>query len=308
MASEFLRELHAGFAVAESALNDFVNRSTGSRPVNRERIMQGYDNEVYRVRLGSGVDIYVRIRIAGAADFTGELQAMDLAREVGVPVPAVLAVGTVETGRPAMIVAAARGRPLSDVAERRPALESLGRTLHLLHSVPMPGYWRPDADNHWQHDAAEQHRAFVADRADERDCLMQAGIPAGEIDRMIAAISAPPPPGGPVLLHCDPSPDHIYVDSAGEVVDLIDWGMWCGGSPIGDLAYVARTYGRDELDAVLAGHGDTLADPAFRRQLWSSVIGLGIGHVAHHVRIGDTAGAQRNARGLTEALSELIHR
>lgn len=301
----FLHELHARFAVDESALDEFVRRAMGSPAVAVHRIVGGYDNEVYRVEFDAGTHVYVRIRQADDDDFDDEVRAMELARSADVPVPAVLTVGTVDPGRPAMIVAPARGRPLTEIPDRRHAMESLGRLLRRLHDISMPGYWRPNHNNQWVGDPLVARRGFVADRAGERDYLLRAGFSHDEIDRMIAAISVPPPSGGPVLVHGDPTAEHVYVDEAGDVVDLIDWGMWCGGWPVDDLAYAIRVYPRAEVDALLAGHGDTLADPMFRQLIWRTAIGQGIGHLAHHLRIGDTAGAERNARGLVEALTEL---
>ncbi|HVX43525.1 MAG TPA: aminoglycoside phosphotransferase family protein [Mycobacteriales bacterium] len=305
---EFLPEWHSRFAVTPSALQNFLRATLDSDAAAGDRIVGGYDNEVYRVVLEAGRPAYVRIRRPDDGDFTDEIRAMEWASTAGVPVPAVLATGDVE-GRPAMILAGARGHPLADceAGDRRAALLSLGRMLRRLHEVVTPGYWRPGPDDQWEQDAERLRRGFVADRAAERADLLAAGFTPAEIDRMITEISIPvtPPPRGPVLCHGDPTPEHIYVDERAEVVDVIDWGMWCGGWPVDDLAYMARTYSRSDLEIVLRGHGDSLADDEFRRRLWRTSIGQGIGHLAHHARIGDGAGVERNSGALRVALCEL---
>ncbi|MGI8868626.1 MAG: aminoglycoside phosphotransferase family protein [Mycobacteriales bacterium] len=202
----------------------------------------------------------------------------------------------------------ARGQPLSGLRGTPgapAALEGLGRTLARLHGVAMPGYWRPDPTGRWEDDVAALRRGFVAERAGERGHLRAAGFPPAQIDRMITAIYAPPPDTRPVLCHGDPTPEHIYIDEAGAVSDLIDWGMWCGGFPVDDLADAARVYRRDEFELILRGHGESLADPAFGRQLWTACIGQAIGHLTHHANIGDPAGVRRNARALHTAMQEL---
>ena len=107
-----------------------------------------------------------------------------------------------------------------------------------------------------------------------------------------------------MLCHGDVSPEHVFVDAELRVSGLINWGMWHGGSAIGELAYVANTYGWTDLQAVLEGHGwiSLDDDPELRRALATSLVGQLIGNIAHHVTIRDRAGADRNVAVLRQAV------
>ncbi|GAA2760133.1 phosphotransferase family protein [Actinopolymorpha rutila] len=283
--SAFLARLHARFAVPRAVVVRLAERATGHRVVDLRRVMRGYDNEVYRVELTGDLAVYVRIPGPGKNGFVHEAWAMEQARGAGVPVPEVLLIDTVRgeasdadeaDERHAMVLAEAPGRQLGTVlaslstARRRAAMVNVGRVLARLHSVRTPGVWRPGDDGTWP-DPADLRRGFVADRTAERPQLSAAGLTPEEVDNAIAllgASSATPPPDNFVLCHGDVSPEHVFVDAELRVCGLIDWGMWHGGSPIGELAYVAMVHEETDLTAVVEGHtGGSLDEPAFRRPL-----------------------------------------
>jgi hypothetical protein len=133
-----------------------------------ERVVSGYDNEVYRITLDSGSVVYARIQVGSNGDFSHEIWAMEQAQNAGAPVPAVLTVGSIKS-RPAMIVAAARGRPLTEwldtvIRSRRRviALESVGRAPHVVNSIPVTGYGRPDESGRCRREAAIAHSGSLA--------------------------------------------------------------------------------------------------------------------------------------------------
>lgn len=167
--STFLAGLHAQFSVPGDAVARLVIRATGQQLTNSERIIGGYDNGVYRVDLSNGRRVFVRIRRHGDGAFDSETWAMDLARDAGVPVPEVLLVSSVpdEQGkRPAMVMEPASGQVLAGLlaslssSDRHAALADLGRVLGKLHSVAMPGVWRPDDDGQWP-DPQDLRRGFT---------------------------------------------------------------------------------------------------------------------------------------------------
>ena len=83
---------------------------------NLERITQGYVNEVYRADFAAIPPVFVRIRRRGGAAFSSEAWALAECHRVGVPVPKVYAVTTLEAEPlEVMILASVPGRPLSDV-------------------------------------------------------------------------------------------------------------------------------------------------------------------------------------------------
>lgn len=306
--------LHAQFTTPTATVRRLMERATGGQPTGLEQVVNGYDNEVYRVDLAGHRRVFVRLRRGGNDSFSQELWAMDLAREAGVPVPRVVFDGFVEDKggtRPAMVMEGAPGQVLADLlprlspSDRYSTLADLGSVLRQLHSVNTPGVWRPDQSGTWPN-AEELRRGFVADRIAEREHLVTAGLTADEVDRTIALLGAAPdtpPVAGFVLCHGDVTPDHIFIDPELRVSALIDWGMWHGGSAVGELAYVSSwAFAEPDLSAILKGYGGSLFDGSPRRALALSLVNNLVGHVAHHVTIGDTEGAANVTASLRRAL------
>ena len=261
--------------------------------------------------------VYVRIRRHGEGTFEQEAWAMDLARAGGVRVPDVLAIDSgsdVADGHPVMVVAAAPGQQLEGVlaaasdVERHQILSGLGVELARLHSIAMPGVWRPGDDGRWP-DPDELREGFVTERRGEQDRLVAAGMTVAEVDRVMALleVSPDPPRTGFVLCHGDVSPEHVFVDSRQRVSGLIDWGMWHGGSRTGELAHVADTFGCADLEPILQGYGysPAIGHDELQRQLATTLTVQLIGHIAHHVAIGDSAGAAGNVAAVRQALHVL---
>lgn len=130
-----------------------------------------------------------------------------------------------------------------------------------------------------------------------------------EVDRVMALLEASPDPprAGFVLCHGDVNAEHVFVDAQQEVSGLIDWGMWHSGSRTGELAHVADTFGWADLDPVLQeyGYGAPKEDNELRQRLATTLAVQLIGHIAHHVVIGDLADAASNVRSVRRALRVL---
>ncbi|MGW0232061.1 phosphotransferase family protein [Actinopolymorpha singaporensis] len=319
MPNPFLSELHGRFEVPRHVVVGLAERATGRCVVEVERVVRGYDNEVYRVGLDDGGVVYPRIRPAGDHGHTDEVWAMEQARAAGVPVPDVLAsevVDTEEGEREAMVVSCAPGRALAALLpsltgnERRSAMAAVGRVLALLHSVPTPGPWRPDGEGRWP-DPTSLRNGFIDERAGERTELVRAGLTDEEVDQIIGLLPTAwdaTAPERPVLCHGDLGPDHAFVDADLNVSAVIDWGGWHGGSAVGDLARTSMLNEDEDFAAIVDGHGRWANDdPEFRRALALSTMMYAIGHTAHHVRIGDLAGAPRSVARLRRILADFDH-
>ena len=72
MTGDYRRDLHAGFTTPEMVVFGLVARATGLRPVAREQLTRGYDNEVYRVATRQGPRFIVRIKRRGGVPFQSE--------------------------------------------------------------------------------------------------------------------------------------------------------------------------------------------------------------------------------------------
>lgn len=313
---DHLARLHASFGAQQDEVVDFVERAIRSTVVYIERLRLGDENEVYRVRLAkSDVVTYVRIRRPDSGTFDAEVWAMEQARSVGVPAPAVLAldkIGSRDAPRAAMLVAASRGRPLAEALPKltadqsRLALTNLGRVLALIHTIRAPGVARPDSEGRWP-DPDNVIDAFVAERQGQRPQLESAGLTAREIVRITATIGTSPDipaPTDPVLCHGDLHPGHAFIDEQLEICGVIDWGLWHCGSPVDDLSTMFLHYRPDFFENILAGHGHT-DGPDFRRRLALAVINQTVEHVAWSVSIGNTEGSARHAATLRAALRQL---
>jgi aminoglycoside phosphotransferase (APT) family kinase protein len=278
-----------------------------------QRITRGYDNEVHRVDLESGARVFVRIR-RDEGGYDDEAWAMSQARDHGVPVPEVIGIDEVAADqgvRAAMVITPAPGRQLKELssllrpAERRIALADLGRVVDRLHQIRAPGPWRPGDDGRWP-DPAELRQGYIRDRRAEHDQLVAAGLTAAEVERTLAALEPSPNPPAKdfVLCHGDLSPEHVFVDSDLSISCLIDWGMWHGGSALGELAYLSTSFGPNDFASILEGRGTRL-DDELRRTIALVVVSLQIGHIAHHVTIGDQEGTEHNVAALRRALADL---
>jgi len=108
-----------------SDLVGLVRRATGSTIVAADRILEGYSNEVYRVRCADGQDVVVRILRfdddVSSSAAQGEAAAIDMARAAGVPAPEILLLDSVRIDGiefPVMVQRTISGRPLAEVIDR----------------------------------------------------------------------------------------------------------------------------------------------------------------------------------------------
>ncbi len=315
--SEFLAELHGRFAAPGEVIVELITRSTRRDLTELRRLTLGDENEIYRARLSDGAVVYARIRRPGEGTFAAETWAMDRARAAGLPVPEVRTVEEIDTEqgpRSTMIITESPGRQLAGLlpsltaSQRRTVLTNLGQALAILHSVVTPGVGRPDAAGNWP-DLDVARAEFIAERTGQRPQLVSAGLTSAEVDRVIGVIgTSPDTPAAsdPVLCHGDLHAAHVFVDEGLAVCGIIDWGLWHGGSAIGELATMMMGYDPGDFESILAGHGTGGHDgPEPRSRLARSVINQAIGHIAWHESIGNAGGTAHYVNALRGALADL---
>lgn len=73
--------------------------------------------------------------------------------------------------------------------------------------------------------------------------MEQAGLTDDEVEQVVRWLPefGRVPVGHPTLCHGDLNTEHVFVDDQLRVSGMIDWGMWCGGSLIMELATMACT-------------------------------------------------------------------
>ncbi|MFC7624625.1 phosphotransferase family protein [Microlunatus sp. GCM10028923] len=316
MADEgFLDGLHAGFAVPPAELVALITRATGTAPEQVERLKVGDENEVHRAALPGGATVFARIRKPGDGTFDSEVWAMEQARAAGVPVPRILILTGIpsEAGeRSAMVVEQAAGRQLGEVLpdldpdRRRAVMINVGRVLARIHAVATPGPRRPDAAGRWP-DPTDVRNSLIMEREAQRPSLEAAELTAAEIGAALDQVRRSPdvpPRTDAVLCHGDLHGAHVFVDDELAVRGVIDWGLWHGGSRIGDLAMTSTKYPEPDFEAILTGYGIT-PDPEFRERLAQAVISQSIPHLAWHDSIGNAPGRAHYAEKIRTALARL---
>lgn len=277
--SSFVEWQHAQVSTPRSVLAGLVRRAARARIDQVDRIVEGYENEVYRVRCADGQEVVVRILRFGrfAGDSTrseGEARAIGRARAAGVPAPEILLLDTVRLDGsefPVMVQRAVPGRPLADVVDgltnrqRDDVLAEIGGLIARLNEIQI------DDDRNWQSAMA----ATIADRRGEREQILAGGFTETQFDQMLDLLKEYAHDftcESWVLCHGDLSGRHIFVTGDGRngdgvrVSGIIDWGDRNSGAPVHDLAVFRVRSPQLDLSPVLAGYGAP-GDATHRRRL-----------------------------------------
>lgn len=319
--SDYLRDRHTRVATPREVLDDLVRRATGSGIRDLERIIRGYDNEVYRVRTDDDQEVAVRLRRFGEEERSpeGEAWAIERARDAGAPAPTVMFAGSVDLDDgtfPVLVLEWLPGVPLArleqelTVEQRDTVLERTGAAFAAINSVRVAGLWLPPEDGDWT--AMTWDRVipgYVAARLSERDDALAGGLTPDEFDRTLALIGR----GAevfrceqPVLCHNDMNPEHVLVDDDLRVTGVVDFGNWCGASDVGDLGMLHFSRPDLPLAPVLRGYGPPLAaDPTVVTRIRLQALMQAIGHVTHHVREGDDAQVEQAVGTLRSLIRSL---
>lgn len=300
MPTDFIHQRHAAYHTPQPFISDLIQQVTGDDPISHEKLVRGYDNEVYAVQTRQGNDYIVRIQQHGGAGYAEEQWAIERCRMVGVPVPVICFVGAVALGdqsKPVMVQRRVPGRPLSEVYatvgqdERAHIFSQVGAVLSKIHTIRVGGFYKrhttglwdfPD----WESIAADNLRA----RQTERPQLQQAGLTDGEIAALFVLIEGEMPPKDrqPVLCHADLGLDHLFVDADLTLTGVIDFGEFQGGLPLVDFVSLSLHCSTVELAWVQAGYTNkALFATDFAQRLSLGRLNFLIGYLAHCVRIGD---------------------
>ena len=299
-----------------SMLADLVRQAVGSGIDRVDRIVEGYSNEVYRVRCADGQDVVVRILRFDddelATSSAGEAGAIEQARTAGVPAPEILLLDTVwidGSGFPVMVQRTVPGRPLGEVLhrlsrrQRHEVLAEIGGLVARLNGIHVDG----------ERDWATAMASVLADRHAARDLVLAGGFSASQVDRMLGLLEGYVrdfPCERWVLCHGDLSLKHIFVTGDGRdgvavrVTGIIDFGDWQPGAPVHDLAVLrVRDAGLD-LPALLAGYGAP-TDGTFRRQLDLHTLIIALDSLEFGVGENDRACIERSGHLIRTLIADL---
>ncbi|NYE74188.1 phosphotransferase family protein [Microlunatus parietis] len=297
-----------------SVLADVVRRAVGAEILRADRILEGYSNEVYRVRAADDQDLMIRILrfdddISPSAS-AAEARAIALARAAGVPAPEILLLDTIDAGDrgfPVMVQRTVPGRPLSQVIERlseqqvRQVLIRLGELMARLNGI------RVESELDWSTVMA----AGLADRCAKRDQVLAGGFSATEFDQIIELLAGYVrdfPVEEWVLCHGDLSGKHIFVTGDGgdsiAVTGMIDFGDWQAGAPVHDLAVLRVREPQLEVSPLLLGFGAP-ADETYRRRLDLHTLLIALDSLTFGVDQHDPVGIARSGRQVRSLVSDL---
>ncbi len=319
MTTDIIKQRHDAYHTSEQEIFDLVKRATGQQATAREKIVRGYDSEVYIVHTRNDTDLVVRIRRHGGAHFADEAWAIARCREAGVPAPEVLLTETISIGeqpREVMVQRRVPGRALSEIErdltpEQRAAVwRQAGAALGAIHSIRVGGFYKRRAGGSWDfpdwRTVAEQS---IVDRTSEKPLLIQAGFRADEVDRLLQMLASGQAlvvvDEQPVLCHGDFLPGHLFVDDDLKLCGVIDFSEFQGGGRLLDFANLSMSCPEVDLAWLQPDYGDrSLFDANFPTRLQTTKLGLQIGYLAHYIRQGNQQEAEPIAAGLRELLQE----
>lgn len=232
----------------------FVARSIesqlGTRPDRVTQAISGYGAEVFEAILGERAVIFKADQDVSRGRVVLEAWAYQRARELGAPVPRVLAtdLGRETYPRNYIILEKLPGVPLADVQlledDRLRIVKAAGWAIRAVHEIGVPGFgsleengYLRNAEVRGEYDSWDD---FLNQVLDVTLPALRAGdvIDDAEVDRVDRVVLeyAQHHELGPVghLLHGRFDPDHVLVDQ-GEISGMIDFGGRCSGDPAWDL-------------------------------------------------------------------------
>ena len=299
--NKFVLKLHEEFETPAEVLFDLVKRATSEDPIGAEKIVGGYENEVYKV-ITRQANYAVRIRRLGNVEFQHEAWALESCRKAGVSVPEVLLLDTIQSGEEpleAMVQNWINGRPLNDFLSKI-ATQDLDRILHQIgellagiHTVSVEGVGRRHAEGLWDFSTWDQMMASQArDRDSIKKYILQAGFSERDFETMAQMLQQSDeefPCLHPVLCHGDFDPQHIFVDEYLNVSGVIDFGQIQGGPPILDFMFFSLAQPKMDLTPIVSGYPnqETQIKDRFERRLNMCRLEFLMGCVAHITKTGD---------------------
>jgi aminoglycoside phosphotransferase (APT) family kinase protein len=319
MVNEIINKRHAAYQTPAAVIFELVKRATGQDAVHREKIVRGYDNEVYTIQTRQNQNFIVRISRFGNTGFRQEAWAMEKCRAVGVPVPEIALIDTIEIDGQQVEMMLQRKLPGTSLAEIRlkltpdefrQILQQAGAILSKIHSIKVDGFYKMNADGIWDFPDWKAITASARrNRRNEKPFILQAGFCEAEFDMMMHIMEYKKfdvEHRQPVLCHADFLLEHIFVDERLTISGIIDFGEFQGGLPIHDFAIFSFEHPEINLDWLKAGYADqALFDEYFTTRLLVYKLGLQIGYLTYYVQTGNTPEILFTANGLRDILENL---
>src|SRR5437899_2290113 len=110
----YLHQKHAKFATSQKIIDRVIYNASGSLPIKTEKIIKGEVNEVYDIRTDDRQDLILRISRGGIEPFEREQWAIDNVKKLGVLVPEILQIKTIQDGLAVCVMKKINGSPLNE--------------------------------------------------------------------------------------------------------------------------------------------------------------------------------------------------
>lgn len=312
--TDVMRRRHAAVQTPLATIATFARRATGLDAAHIERVVRGYESEVYMATTAVGERFVVRIRRYGSVSYASEAWAIAACRAAGAPVPDLVLVGTYPLDgaeREVMVQRAVEGRPLSDIQrtltrdELAHVWAQAGEALARIHSVRAGGFYKMREPGVWDFpDDAGVAQSGQDGRRRDLDELRRRGAARDDLEALAELLDASAgafPCPEPSLLHGDFLPGHLFVDDALRLRGVIDFGDFQGGPRIVDLANLRMSAPEVDIQWLRAGYGEQEPfDEHLGRRLLLAEAGMEIGYLAHYLREGNDAEAAAVVQAMRE--------
>jgi aminoglycoside phosphotransferase (APT) family kinase protein len=232
----------------------FVARSIesqlGTRPDHVRQVDSGNNEDVYEAVLGERVVVFKADQEANYGRVVLEAWANQRARELGAPVPRVLATDLARETYPRhyIILEKLPGVPLADIRlpqqDRLRLVEEAGRAVRAIHEIGIPGFGSLEESSYLRNAEVRGEYDVWSDFVDHvldvtLPVLRAAGaIDDADVDRLdqVVVDHVRYQDLGPVghLLHGGFDAAHVLVDQ-GEIAGIVDFDDRCSGDPAWDL-------------------------------------------------------------------------
>lgn len=292
---QYLKELHKRNQTPDETIQGIVREATGKEIKEKQRIVAGEANEVYRITTTGGLVVFLRIARKNKPEFLQEVWAINQAKMIGLPVPEVLLVKHLTVDGQLISFCVQRELP-GQVMERgsfdfhkldkitfRKLMNQAGLLLSKIHSIKTNGFGDINEFGDgkyssftklWYIDSNLEEKYYeLADKLEIPRYRMK------QISEVINSRANRQPCNVPSILnHGDYGLKHLMYDGK-NICGILDWGEVNGNSPIYDLVRWDYWFG-DEIPTewLIEGYGNMQIISTYKDDLcWLRLItGLGV--------------------------------
>lgn len=248
---KYLEELHKKNQTPDEIIREVVREATGKEIKEKQRVVAGEVNEVYRVTTTSGLVVFLRIARKSKPEFGQEVWAINQAKKIGLPVPETLLVKHLTIDEQLTSFCVQRELP-GQVMERgsfdyhqmdkkvfRKLINEAGLLLSKIHTITTDGFGDLDGNGKGKYKNLKTFWPINAKHEKEYvDMAKNIHFPENKMITIFGVIQKKvgelPKSTTPILNHGDYGLKHLMYDGK-NICGILDWGEVNGNHPIYDL-------------------------------------------------------------------------